>query len=89
MSMFSQRSLNVLLNDPDPRDEIVQLIQRLRPVTAGNQTSGPSAEDQSQVPEELLKIAGRSAESRANVIDRLMDVVEDLSAREEWPIATR
>jgi len=89
VSMFSQRSLNALLNDPDPGDEIVQLIQRLRRVTVGNSRSGPSPEDQSQVPEELLKIAGRSAESRAKVIDRLMDVVEDLSAREEWPIATR
>jgi HEAT repeat protein len=36
----------------------------------------------------LLEIAGKSAESRAKVIDRMMDVVEDLSAKEEWPIAT-
>jgi hypothetical protein len=87
VSVFSQRSLNALLNDPDPGDEVVQLIQRLHPITVGNSSSGPSPEDQSQVPEELLKIAARSAESRARVIDSLMDVVEDLSARDESPIA--
>lgn len=87
-SNFSERSLKRLLNDPDPNDEILSLIRRLRPVRNGNNTTGPSVEDQRQIPGQLLKIAGQSAESRAQVIDELMDFVDDISAKEEIMIAT-
>jgi HEAT repeat protein len=77
-----------LLNASDPNDEITRLLQRLRRLESETMNTGPSVEDQRQVPEKLLEIAARSAESRARVIDRLMDVVEDLSAKHEFPMAT-
>jgi hypothetical protein len=87
-SSFSERSMKNLLNAPDPNDEITRLLQRLRRVESETMITGPSVEDQRQVPEKLLEIAARSEESRALVIDRLMDVVEDLSAKHEYPLAT-
>lgn len=94
ISDLPERSLKVFLTDPDPNDRIMGLIQRLRRVMTKDPGTGaltimsPSLEDQQQVPGELLKIAGESAESRAQVIDRMIDVVYDLSAKEEYPLAT-
>lgn len=86
---FSERSIKMLMTDPDPDDAISLLLHRLENVTVGNTSTGPSAENQHQVPLQLLEIADRSAESKAQVIDRMMDVVEDISAKEDPLIACK
>jgi ankyrin repeat protein len=85
---LSERAIRMAMTEPDPSDEILNLIRRLRRTISDDANRGPSAEDQQQVPARLLEIASRSAESRQKVIDRMMDVVEDLEAKHEWPIAT-
>jgi len=88
LSDFSERAIRLMTSEPEQDDEVMQLFGKLYGTKNGLSKTGPSLEDQRQVPARLLEIAHESAESRAKVIERLIDVVEDPAAQDEWPIAT-
>jgi HEAT repeat protein len=69
-------------------DEIKALINELNPTRTGNSRKGPSLQTQAQVESKLLELANESAEDRARVIHRLIEVVKDPVARDVWPVAT-
>jgi len=87
LSEFSDRAIGMMTHEPDRNDQVMQLISRLYEKRSGYSITGPSIEDQQQIPARLLEIANESAESRANVIERMIDVVEDPAAQDELMIA--
>jgi len=72
-------------------DEIAGLLRELLPVTTERRVSeGPGAETQVRVRTRLVEIAGESAESRANVIEALIEVLQTPPRRafdERWVTA--
>lgn len=87
LSGFSERAIRLMTNEAQPGDEVTQLIGKLHYTRSSFAAIVPTVEAQQQVPVQLLEIADRSAESRARVIERLLDVVEDPTAQDEEPIA--
>ena len=74
----------------DYRGEIDALWRQLVPVvTAKGGTRGPGLETQQSVQDGLSKIASESPESRAQVIESLIGVLEDPVLKREYLIALR
>ena len=75
------------------RDEIDSLLNRLSQVAGksgdGVFTSAPSSEDRQDVRDSVLRIAKQTPETRSEVIEVLLQIVNDPKARDEFPIAYR
>src|SRR5262249_36011729 len=82
VSNFSERAIRIITAEPDQDDEIMSLIHRLYRKITEQEITGPTLEEQEEIPKKILAIARESPESRAKVIDRLIDVVEDPAAKE-------
>ena len=77
----------------DYRNEIDSLLNKLRPV---EQTKGrnivvqsPGSDTQQRVSDELLQIANESSQSRSQVVEALIRVLEESPSAEESLIAYR
>jgi hypothetical protein len=87
VSGYSERAIRLMTSDSQQEDRVTELIHKVNPTITEFSNTGPSLEVQREVPARLLEVASESAESRAEVIERLLDVVEDPAAQDESPIA--
>jgi hypothetical protein len=75
------------------RDDIDSLLNKLRDVetveAGGIARKGPSIETQQEVHDSLLSLANQTSESRYEIIEALLQVLEDPKAKTEGVIAER
>lgn len=93
MAIGCATNVNNRMNVQNHRDDIDSLLKKLLPVKTEEGGTvvieGPSIETQRDVHDSLLRIANQTPESRSEVIEALLQILEDPQSREGNPIAYR